>query len=86
MIGACSTYEGEERMVMDFGGKAKEKRTHGRPRCRWKNTLKCTFKNWDCRTRNRLIWLRTSGRLMKNYDEPAGSVKYTEFFDQLRNC
>jgi hypothetical protein len=36
-IGACSTYEGEERIVMDFGGKSKEKRPHGRPRYRWKN-------------------------------------------------
>jgi hypothetical protein len=44
-IGACSTYEGEERIIMDFGGKAREKRPHGRPMCRWKNLVKCTFKN-----------------------------------------
>jgi len=44
-IGVCSTYEGEERIIMDFGGKAKENRPHGRPRCRWKNTVKCNFKN-----------------------------------------
>jgi hypothetical protein len=44
-IGACSTYEGEERIIMDFGGKAKEKRLLGRPRCIWKNTVKCTSEN-----------------------------------------
>ena len=44
-IGACSTYEREERIIMDFGGKAKEKRPHGRPRCRWKTAVNYTFKN-----------------------------------------
>jgi len=44
-IRARSTYEGEERIIMDFSGKAKEKKPHRRPRCRWKNIVKCTFKN-----------------------------------------
>jgi len=47
MDGACSAYGGGERRVQGFVGKPEEKRTLGRPRCRWGIILRWIFRKWD---------------------------------------
>jgi hypothetical protein len=44
--GECGTYGGEERCIHDFGGETRRKWPLGRPRHRWKDTVKMYLK-WD---------------------------------------
>ena len=39
-VGACSTYGGRERLLKVFGGEPERKRPMGRPRHRWKESIK----------------------------------------------
>jgi hypothetical protein len=36
---ACSTHEGKEECIQDFGGKPEKKGQLERPRCRWENNV-----------------------------------------------
>ena len=55
MDGACSTYEGEERLIQGFGG---GKRQLGGPRGRWGILLSWIFRKWDVGLWTGSSWLR----------------------------
>ena len=56
MGGACSTYDGEKRFILCFGGKPEGKRPLGRPRHRWEDNIKI-FRKWDVGVGTGLSWL-----------------------------
>ena len=50
---------GESRSVYGvLVGKPEGKKPHGRPRRRWEDILKCTFRKWDVQAWTGSIWLR----------------------------
>ena len=44
MVGACSTYGGEERCIQSFDGKPEGKRPLGKPTRRWEGNIKMDFR------------------------------------------
>ena len=48
MGGACSTYDGEKRFILCFGGKPEGKRPFGKPRSRWKINIKIDLQEMGC--------------------------------------
>ena len=48
MGGACSAYGGEERRLQGLVGKSKGKTTLGRPRNRWKDSIKMDLQEVGC--------------------------------------
>jgi hypothetical protein len=46
MGGACSTNGGEQECTQDIGGKAKGRRSMGRPRRRWLDNIKLDRMGW----------------------------------------
>ena len=47
-------------------GRPDERKTLGRPRCRWKGNIKWTYKHWDGGAWTASIWprIRTGGALV----------------------
>ena len=48
MVGAYSTYGGQESVYRVFIGKPEEKRPLGRPRHRWEDNIKMDFQGVGC--------------------------------------
>ena len=66
MGGACSTYGEEKRCIQILVGNPEERRTFGRPRRRWEDSIKKNIQEVRWAEWNGLIWLwkRTGGGLL----------------------
>jgi len=58
MSRACSTYGGEERHIRGFGGEKWGNKPVGRPRHRWKGTIKMDLQEVGWGVWTGLIWFR----------------------------
>jgi hypothetical protein len=65
---ACSRHEIEDECIQVLMGNSVRKRSLGRLRCRWEDSIKIKLEKWDGMSWTGLIWLMigTSGRALVN--------------------